>query len=227
MTPLLLLSLAHAQDPQPPAEPEVPAVHQRMAEHYLIATNARAAVLRGDLDEVKAQGKKLASLGSDGMPATWKPHLDAISQAGRDLSSTSTLPMAGQAYGRIATECATCHATLEGGPQLSGDSAPPPGWTPDTHMPRHMWASEWIWLGILANDDVAVLRGAEVLAADPAVNPSPTHDPLIAEREAEVHRIAKEMVGATDLAGRRALYGDLIAQCGSCHLRLEAEGGTP
>ena len=94
-------------------------------------------------------------------------------------------------------------------------------------MPRHLWASEWMWLGILANNDEAVLRGAETLAEGPVVNPSATREPWIGEREAEVHRIAKEMVAAPDLATRRQMYGSLIGQCGSCHIRLETEGQTP
>ena len=223
----LLLTVAFAVTPAPAAPDEVPAVHQRMAQHYLIATNARAAVLRGDVDEAKTQGKALADLKADGLPETWLPHLEQMSQAGRELSSVPNIPMAGQAMGRIATICSDCHQTLGGGPVLSATAAPPPAWTEETHMPRHLWASEWIWLGILANNDQAVLRGAASLAEEPVVNPSPTHEPWIAEREAEVHRIAKEMVAAKDLAGRRDLYGDLIAQCGSCHIRLETEGRTP
>ncbi len=223
----LLPAAALAAEPAPPTPEQVPAVHARMAEHYRLVTHARAAVLRGDLDEAHARGEALSRLSPDGLPESWGAALDVLSQAGRDLAVAPNVPQAADAMARIAIACADCHAATGGGPRLSATSAPPPAWTRDNDMPRHLWASEWIWLGILANDDTAVLRGAEVLAADPVRNPSATHDAWIVEREEEVHRIGREMVAAPDLAARRALYGPLMAQCGTCHMRLETEGDTP
>lgn len=226
---LLLLPLAAAgpPEPQPPAPSEVPAVHDRMARHYLLTTNIRAAVLRGDVDAAQELGEQLSHLDPGALPDSWQPALEALAQNGRDLAVASNLEDSAKAMGQLAIACADCHEATGGGPTLSGDAAPPPAWTEDSHMPLHLWGSEWIWLGILANDDTAVRRGAEVLAGGPLLVPSPTHDPALKADEVEVHRIAREMALAPDLGTRRQLYGDLIARCGSCHRTLETEGRSP
>ena len=233
MLPLLaFLVAAHASPPGAgiPTEPkpaEQPAVHARMAQHYSLAAAARAAVLRGDVDTAQAQGRALGALGSDGLPASWKPFLSELSQSGRELANAPDIAQAAAAVGRIATACSDCHAQLDGGPVVATPSAEPPAWSAETHMTRHLWASDWIWMGVLANDDALLKRGATLLAKDPAVSPSGTPEPWVLELETQTHRIAKEMLDAPDLASRRALYGPLLAQCGTCHERLETEGSTP
>lgn len=198
-----------------------------MAQHLAITAAARNAVITGNLDEANAQGKLLRHLPLDGLPQNWQDRLSNLSSAARDLEAAPNIAMAGLAVGEIGQTCSACHLATSGGPKIDGSGIPPQTWTTDSHMPQHLWASEWMWLGMLANNDEAFLRGAKTLSDEPLMQVAPTRPEWFAETEAEVHRIAKEMQAASDLPAREALYGALLAQCGTCHMRLETDGATP
>ncbi len=217
----LLLSMAFAQ-----AEDSA-AIHAQMAQHLALTSIARSSVIAGNLEEANAQGKALKALPIDALPTDWQRRLAALQNAAKDLESAPNIRIAGQAVGEIGETCASCHRSTQGGPKLTGAGVPAQAWTQENHMPRHLWASEWMWMGMLANNDEAFLRGAKTLADEPLLPAGPTRPEWFAETEAEVHRIAKEMVAAKDAVSRQALYGDVLAQCGTCHLRLETEGATP
>ena len=220
---VLLLSLAHAQADAP----QTTAVHARMAQHLALTTAARNAVIRGNLEEANAQGKALRSLPIEALPADWQQHLSALQTAAKDLESAPNVRIAGQAMGEIGEACASCHRDTNGGPQLTITTLPKQSWTTDSHMPQHLWASEWMWIGMLSNNDEAFLRGAKTLADEPLLPAGPTRPEWFTETETEVHRIAKEMLAGKDVTERQSLYGPLLTQCGTCHMRLENEGSTP
>ncbi len=197
-----------------------------MSKHISVSSEARSAVIAGNLEQANAKGVELRKLTADELPEEWRQRLADLQLAARSLEGAPNIRMAADAVGEIGQTCASCHRAMNGGPKFDGSDIPSQTWSEKSHMPRHKWASEWMWLGMLANNDEAFLRGAKSLADDPLKYSSPTRPEWFAEAEAEVHRIAKEMV-ASEAASRHELYGPLLAQCGTCHLRLETEGATP
>jgi hypothetical protein len=79
-------------------------------------------------------------------------------------------------------------------------------------MALHVYAAYWMGYGLLAPDERAWIRGAEVLATAP-LDASPENR----EAEAAVHALAVRAGTTEGWSARTTLWGELLAECASCH----------
>ncbi|MCA9493926.1 MAG: hypothetical protein KC621_28545 [Myxococcales bacterium] len=202
------------------AEPTAPPVVDEMHQRYGALTSARDAVIDGDLAKVKTHATTLSDLGSDtSLPNDWRPYVARVNAAAQRLHDATDLVGAAVGVANVASACAECHDALNGGPKLDHrDAVPPQKWTEGQNMPLHKWSADWLWLGLLANDDASWNRGAGELDKMPLV-PKFEQAPPNGMRELEqgVYVIAGRARTVDDPNERAELYGQLLATCSQCH----------
>ncbi|HHO53385.1 MAG TPA: hypothetical protein ENK18_21570 [Deltaproteobacteria bacterium] len=199
------------------AQPPVTAV---MHERYALLTEARDRIIAGDLAGARDAGQQLAGIEEiSGIPGGWEQWLDPLRIEARALGRARDLSSAAAGVGRIAGVCADCHGATQGGPGLEGArDVPPQSWSEGQNMSLHRWATDWMWLGLLAADEGAWRRGAGELDRKPltfrfgGASP-PAWRPQI---EQTVYVIAAAALDAPE-ARRGELMGQLIATCAECH----------
>ncbi len=217
------IGLASAQQPPPPAVDEM---HVR----FEALTAARDGVVQGDLTAARTSATTLLEPGGPMLtaPPEWRPFLTRLEGAARELEAAPDLKAAGASVAKVAAACAECHSALRGGPKLEhAEDIPPQAWAEGQNMPLHAWSVDWMWLGLLANDDEAWDRGARELDRMPLV-PRFEDAPPGGMRELEqgVYVLAGR-AREVDLPAERAeLYGMLITTCSECHTKHRS-GVTP
>lgn len=209
-----------------PAPPVVEEMHQR----FQAVTASRDAVINGDLAGAKQNATTLLDLGADtSLPETWRPYLAHLNTAAQQLHDAADLPAAGAGVANVAAACAECHEATDKGPKLEHrDAVPPQVWSEGQNMPLHKWSVDWMWLGLLANDDPSWSRGAAELDKMPLV-PKFEGAPPNGMRELEqgVYVIAGRARTVDDPSERAELYGQLITTCSQCHTQHRNAAAPP
>ena len=210
---LAALSFAVAAPPAGLAAP--------MHERFTLATRIRDDVVQGRLDEARTLARALAELGAaDGLPADAAPFVAALSAEAAKVASAPDLVTAALATGRMVASCGACHGATGGGPGLdrAGD-IPPQVWEPGRNMELHAWALDWMWLGLIANDDPAWTRGAAELVRRPLAPRFEDAPPPGSRTQLEqlVYLLAGQALEADAPAERADVYGKLLATCSECH----------
>jgi len=214
---VLILSLLSCIDASAtPPEDVAASMHSRFA----ALTAARDHVIGGRLAEAHSSGAALrASTESAPSDPTWARWLARLGKDADRIASARDLAQAALGVGVAAQTCGECHAAQQGGPPLTGaDGIPTQSWSEGTNMALHRWSMDWMWVGLVAHDDAAWLRGAKSLDDKPLAfrfqgTPPPTHQPQL---EQGVYMIAGLAIAAP-AAERGALMGQLIGTCAQCH----------
>lgn len=203
-----------------PVAPVAPPVVDEMHRRYGALTSARDAVIDGDLAKVKVHAAVLLELGSEtSLPDAWRPYVARVNETSQKLAAAPDLAGAALGVANVASACAECHDALDGGPKLDHrDAVPPQTWSEGQNMPLHKWSADWLWLGLLSNDDPSWNRGAGELDKMPLV-PKFEQAPPNGMRELEqgVYVIAGRARTVDDPTERAELYGQLLATCSQCH----------
>lgn len=196
-----------------------------MNAHFSLASEARRAVIRGDLGGTQAAAQELVDLEPlDGLPDQWRPWVADMKGVSALVVDSSNLDEAASAVSALGLSCAGCHTATGGGPRLDVSSVPEQDWEGRFHMARHKWASDWMWLGLLGPNDAAWERGTGILAEGPLLDlefRAPQTDEF-ANLEVYVHQLAIEGRAATEPERRSEVYGRFMAACAHCHA---ASGG--
>jgi hypothetical protein len=194
-----------------------------MNEHFAKATEAKTAVVRGELEHARQAAASLA--GSDWTPnlrSDWRPYMRAMQDAARRVADAVDGPRAAQAIGRIGEACASCHVAV-GGPKLAVEDVPDAGSRAEFEPSRHVWAIDRMWEGLIGPSEEAWRRGAAVLVSAPfepamriATREVPPEVTTIAGKVHELGRRAQNV----DVDRRGWVLGDVLATCATCHERL-------
>ncbi len=213
---LLLPALSLAQ----PAPADAPPVSAEMHERFQVVMRIREHVIQGRLDEAKALAPQIVDAEPPvGTPASWKNWMEALYDGAVKLESAKDLKAASFALSRVAATCADCHVAHDGGPGLERmRSIPPQKWSEGDNMPLHLWAVDWMWLGLLSPSEQSWHRGASELGSEPlarAFEGNPTAKVL----EEKVYSLAKEALsfGEERRGERTRVMGDILATCAACH----------
>lgn len=222
-----------AAEPAPPAAPEpapapaTPTVQAEMQTHYTLATHARDAVIHADLAGARLWGRGIAEQPlPEGLPTEARPLFAELQAAATALSEAPDLDTAGKRVGDLALTCAECHEFTGGGPKHLALPLPPQDFGGGSEMAMHLWSTEWLWFGLIANDTAAWSRGAKALEEQPF-----QHFPHVEKKDADqmdqlVHLVAS-LAKPGDRADQALRFGQTITACALCHVDATKSGVKP
>ena len=205
---------------------ETPPVAAEMHARYQAVTKIREHLIQGQLEPAKALAKDLVDPAPpEGTPAGWKPWVEQLHDASVKLEAAPDLPAATMALARVSATCADCHVAHDGGPGLERmRSIPPQVWSEGDNMPLHLWAVDWLWLGLTAPSETAWDRGATELRSAPLAKMFATASPEAEQLEAKVYALAKTAttLGEERRGERTKIMGEMLATCAACHRLRDA-----
>lgn len=209
---------AEAPAPPPVATPEPPALEEPLALHMRdrigIATQARDAIIRGQLADATGALTWLAQHRDPKAIAAAQPFLERVHQQAQSALDAPDLRNAGEAVGALAAACGDCHRAHNRGPAIepSGFEDLDTKLTVETHMHAYLWATDTLWNALIA--DAALWDAGVTTLASPE---TPAGPPKLARGFAEIRAWANGAGSAKSSAERASAYGKLIALCGACH----------
>lgn len=207
--------------PLPKAPPPAELLTLHMRDRVGIATQARDAVIRGQLTDAAGSLTWLAQHRQPTAPANARPFVQRLQQHAQRAIDSSDLTSAGEAIGLLAATCGECHAAEKRGPKVepAGFENLEDALTVTNHMHGYLWATDTLWNALIA--DAALWEtGVTTLAT---LTP-PAKPRNLVPGFAAIQAWAKNAGAATTPAARGQAYGQLIATCGGCH---QANGIVP
>jgi cytochrome c553 len=194
-----------------------------MAEHFVIATLARDAVIKGKVNELREPLRALADYRyTEVALGGWADQVAQLQQAARLTSEAKTIEQAATGVAAMARVCGSCH--------LRGGRGPAPVESPREtkstraddlakRMYRHMWAADRMWIGLTTPSDDAWLAGASALARAPQRTPvdAPVPPPGFGRALLEVRQLGQRAGEVSSLDERANVYALLLATCANCH----------
>jgi cytochrome c553 len=194
-----------------------------MTEHFSKATDAKTAVVRGDLERARRAASSLAeSEWTSNLRSDWRPYMRTMQDAAKSVANAVDSKQAAQGIGRIGEACASCHAAV-GGPKVAVEEAPDAGSRTGFDPAQHVWAVDRMWVGLIGPSEQAWRRGSAVLVSAPfepavriATREVPPEVAILSNRFHELGRRAQNV----DVDRRGGVLGDVLATCATCHERL-------
>lgn len=209
----------------PLALAEAPPVAAEMHTRFATTMRIRDHLVQGELEPAKALAAALLDPELEGLPKGWAERTADLSAHATTLAKATDLATASQALANLGATCAGCHEAEDGGPGLEGmRGIPPQSWSQGDNMPLHLWAVDWMWLGLVAPDDSAWDRGAAELDSQPLALRFGDDEPTAKALETRVYALAKEAegLGPAKHAERARVMGELLTTCATCHTLRDA-----
>lgn len=218
LLPLALIVSCNKQTVAPP--PAVPTPHAGMAQLLADATEARDALIEGDVAKSRRFLKAVAEADTpQGLPEGSQPSVDAVRTAAREGQDGDSPETLGPAIAKVGAACGGCHRAFGAGPGMYA----PPQIPTEGSMARHSWAADRMWEGLIAPSTERYQLGAASLLTEAGsdeglyagLDPSEMRSASILHKL--VHVDAELAVQTRDEGRRVELYGALIGACAECH----------
>jgi hypothetical protein len=215
-------------EPSSPSDAREATVQARMQGHERHGDAMRDAVVRGDLDDARAEARLLAGLRIEGpVGELWTQMFDAMKAAAARSVSANDLNDASRDVALVARTCGSCHIAFgRRGILIEAPGALSSGVR--ASMQRHQWAAERLWDGLVVPSDDAWHAGALALSEAPLspeqLSPGKSPGPKIGELAQTAHNFGLKAASAESVDARAELYGEVLATCAQCHNWL---GGGP
>jgi len=212
---------------QVPSQP-APTVRPRMREHFTRGAAIRDAIIRADLEAVRAPAQWLAEHSQEDLPPSALPHIAEMQRLAATVAKAPDLPQAALGLARLAAACGACHTAVDATPTLI--AALPRG-EDDTltgRMRKHYRAADLLYRGLVVPSTHSWNLGAEALSADPAtldLKRGATPQPEIETLSQRLHDLAEHARKAEDPKSRSDIYGQMLETCSECHKRQDVEIG--
>lgn len=200
------------------------AAHARMHQRFSAAAAIHTALALADLPRAQAEAARVAALDEPEALPVWRPFVDDIRAAARELGAAPDPVIASHALARIGRGCARCHVAM--GARIAFAAEPRPEPTPrlTATMAGHHWGAARMLEGLIGPSTSRWLEGAAALEGAPlaitAEARTPGHDLGIADDVAEIRALARRARDVDELDARARLYGDLVATCVRCHAAI-------
>jgi cytochrome c553 len=203
------------------ARPSNPVTAEHMREHFARVHEVEAAVIRGDLESVKAPADWLASHDpSKELDKASASQVATMRDAARRAADARDLLSAANATAAMLAACGDCHRAAGARPAPVVPDVPPVGGTVG-HMLQHQHAVDQLADGLIIPSADMWSRGAEELKASPLrASELPRDQKLtreIAAAEDRIHVLADQAAKATEEQARVTTYAQIIATCAQCH----------
>ena len=219
-----LAPLAGSQGaPVPQTQPQpIPELRPRMREHFSKGAAIRDAVIRADLEGVRAPAKWLAEHPPEDLPESAKPNVREMQRLAADLAGAANLPQAARGVARLAAACGACHTAIEVTPTLVAAFPRGEDETLKGEMKKHYRAADLLYRGLVVPSEHSWTSGAKALAGDPTeleLRRGPGAKPEIETLARRLHDLAEEAGKAGDPKARTEVYGRMLETCSDCHKR--------
>jgi cytochrome c553 len=193
-----------------------------MQEHFAKIILIEQAVIRGDLEDVRAPARWLAEHEeAAGLPDYAARYLAEMRQQARRAAEATTLESAAAIAGSLVSSCGTCHVAVGRRPAMPPVPEPPVTGGGVGHMLEHQRSVALLEYGLVVPSDNAWNSGADGLRQAPLARSQMPRDPELTNEiialEAKVHQLGEKARKVRDGTGRGAIYGALIGTCGTCH----------
>lgn len=218
-----------APAPAPAPEPPAPTLAQHMHTNFRLATNARDALVDGDLAGAKdwAQGL-LAEDQYTSLPADWRPWIERLRQSAEAVTVAGGVEDTAVAIAQVGLACGSCHWRAGRGPTLAPDATvghPEPG-APDleTRMQRHRIASDELWYGLIQPSEALWRSGSITFTRAEIAAPLNVGEPVpewLGEHVEGMRVQAEDARMAATHEARAERYGEILATCANCHAQVE------
>ncbi len=210
-------------EPAPNPDGSGPSMLQsNMRAHLTTATAARNAVIQGDPVAAREAARTLEFVNQDeALPPDWLPYVVDLQMEAWLMGNSPDLAAAGFKVAQIGQACASCHEGVRAGPTVTPTAVPQRVFDEQEVMKRHAWAVDWMWVGLLANDQAAWSKGANELAEAPfpSVILEQFPEQGFMDLEDTLHELAVEGQTATSPDKRSLVFGKLLATCARCHAK--------
>ena len=104
--------------PVPQTQPQPTELRPRMREHFAKGAAIRDAVIRADLEGVRAPAKWLADHPQEDLPESAQPNILEMRRLAGEVAAAKDLPQAARGVARLAAACGACHTAIEVTPTL-------------------------------------------------------------------------------------------------------------
>jgi cytochrome c553 len=198
-----------------------PVTAEHMREHFARVYEVESAVIRGDLEAVRAPAQWLASHDpSKELDKASASQVSTMRESARRAAEAKDIPTAATATASMLAACGDCHR--------AAGVVPVPAIGPETtvggtvgHMLQHLHAVELLADGLIIPSPTAWNKGANSLKEAPLRSSQLPRDPKltreIAAAEDRVHLLAEQASKAGEEQARQTAYAQIITTCAQCH----------
>jgi cytochrome c553 len=209
--------------PAPQGQPQItPELRPHMREHFAKGAAIRDAVIRADLEGVRAPARWLADHPQEDVPDSAQANVLEMRRLAAEVAAARDLPQAARSVARLAAACGACHTAIQVTPTLMAALPRSEDDTLAGHMRKHYRAADLLYRGLVVPSDHSWNAGAAALAGDPAeleLRRGPTARPEIEALARRLHGLAEEAGKAGDSKARSEVYGRMLETCSDCHKR--------
>jgi hypothetical protein len=205
------------QESHPQATSEV---RPRMREHFAKGAAMRDAVIRADLEGVRAPAKWLAEHPQEDLPEAAQPNIAEMRRLAAEVAAAQDLTQAANGVARLAASCGACHTAIDVTPTLMASLPRKEDTTLPGHMRKHYRAADLLYRGLVVPSEHSWKLGADALTGDPVeleLSQGPMAKPEIETLARQLHGLAEEAAKAPNTKARTEIYGRMLATCSDCH----------
>lgn len=199
---------------------DVKAIEQRMHARFENVQRVERGVVTGNLDEVHAGARVLASLDEPQALPAWQPYVAAMRAAAQDLLRADDTVMAARLTAELARQCGRCHAAIGADIALREPPKPDPGPKLADTMQSHQWAVARMWEGLIAPSEERWSAGAAALQRAPLTYVAESGELGIADKVMAIRQLARRASTLSSQTERAELYGQLLGTCATCHATI-------
>jgi cytochrome c553 len=210
---------------QVPGQP-APTVRPRMREHFTRGAEIRDAVIRADLEAIRAPARWLAEHPQEDLPLSAQPNIAEMQRLAAEVAAAPDLVEAARGTARLAAACGSCHTAVDATPTLMAALPRGENATLAGHMRKHYRAADLLYRGLVVPSTDSWNVGADALTGDPVeldLKQGSTPQPEIEALAQRLHDLAQLARQAEDSKSRSELYGQMLATCSECHERQNVE----
>jgi hypothetical protein len=215
---LLAAGCGSAQEAEPEPPPIAPeAVSRQMHANFAALRDVYRALLVDDVAAARARAREFARMPTTGASREWDQAARYLRGQASRLVAARDAHQARALATETATYCADCHMFQARPSDFRAAPPPPDDGTLRGAMARHAWASDTLWLGVVAPSTDLWRQGLAEMASAPRLA---GRGPRAAEVDVLGARLAALASGSSQVRGqndRAARLAEVMDVCAACH----------
>jgi cytochrome c553 len=195
-----------------------------MREHFTRGAAMRDAIIRADLEGVRAPATWLSQHTQEDLPASARPNIEEMQRLAAEVVTAPDLAQAARSVARLSASCGACHTAVNATPTLMAALPRGEDETLAGHMRKHYRAADLLYRGLVVPSTRSWNLGADALTGDPVeleLQRAAAADAEIEILAKRLHTLAQDARKAEDATSRADVYGQMLATCADCHKRQQ------